>query len=119
MTSIPADALKHFNNAIYLPMLITILEKDMLTIEETQLKFKRPYTKMIEQALKSVRADLKKTNIYLLRNNMQLIKRNSNKEFTEFILSSGAYEKFEKYSSEDLKNRTEEKIGEYFAKFVI
>jgi hypothetical protein len=116
---IPQEALKHFNNAIYLPMLITILEKDILSIEETQLKFKRPYTKMIEQAFNSVRADLKKTNIYLLRNNMQLIKRNSNNEFTEFILSSGAYEKIEKYSSEDLKNHTEEKIADYLAKFQI
>ncbi|QUW20914.1 hypothetical protein JSQ81_13955 [Sporosarcina sp. Marseille-Q4063] len=114
---IPQDALKHFENAIYLPMLIKILEMDLLTIENTQLKFKRPYAKMIDQALLQARSDLKETNIYLRRNNMKLIKYSSNENFTEFIFSGISFEERKKYSSGELKEGTEEIMSEYLGKF--
>ena len=116
---IPQDTLEHFENAIYLPMLIIILERDALTIEGTQLKFKRPYAKMIDQALKHAHSELKKTNIYLLGNNMKLIKFNSDKNVTEFIFSSVVFEERRKYLNSDLKVSTEEIMGEYLAKFEI
>lgn len=113
---IPVESLPHFENAIYLPMLIKILEMDLHTIEDTQLKFKRPYTKVIDQALIQARSDLKQTNIYLLRNNMKLIKFNSDKEFTEYILSGITFEERKKFSSTKLKERTEEIMQVYLAK---
>jgi len=100
-------------------MLIKILEKDLLTIEETQLKFKRPYAKMIDQAINKAQSELKKSNIYLGRNNMKLIKFSSNKEFTEFIFSGIRFEERKKYSSGELKSRTEEIMSEYLSKFEI
>ena len=114
---IPEETLPHFENAIYLPMLIKILERDLQTIEDTQLKFKRPYAKMIEQALKHARSEMKKSNIYLLRNNMKLIKFNSDKDITEFIFSAIRFEERNKFSSRELRDRTEELMGEYLAKF--
>ena len=98
-------------------MLKQILEKDLLIVEEIQLKFKRPYAKMIDQALKHAQSELKKSNIYLLRNNMKLIKYNSDKEFTEYIYSSVTFEERKKYSSGELKNRTEDIMSEYLEKF--
>ena len=87
------------------------MEHQLSTIEETQLKFKRPYAKIIDQALK------RETSIYLLRQNMKLIKFNSDKDFTEFILSSGANEKRRKYSNIQLKERTEKLMSVYLDKF--
>ena len=98
-------------------MLIKILEKDLLIVDEIQLKFKRPYVKMIDQALKHAQSELKKSNIYLLRNNMKLIKYNSDKNFTEFIFSSVTFEERKKYSSSELRNRTEEIMSEYLNKY--
>jgi hypothetical protein len=111
--------MNHFNNAIYLPMLIKILEMDLHTIEETQLKFKRPYARMIDQALKQARSKLKESNVYLPRNNMKLYKKSRSKEFTEYIFSVGAYEEIKKYPSGELKERTEEIMSEYLSKFEI
>ncbi len=92
---------------------------DLHTIEETQLKFKRPYAKMIDQALEHARLELKKTNIYLGRNNMKLIRYKSDKEFTEFIFSSVSFEERKRYSSVQLKEGTEEIMSEYLNKFQI
>ena len=98
-------------------MLNKILEKDLLIVEEIQLKFKRPYAKMIDQALKHAQSELKKSSIYLLRNNMKLIKFNSDKDFTEFIFSSVTFEERKKYSSSELRNGTEDIMREYLDKY--
>ena len=98
-------------------MLIKIFEKDLLIVDEIQLKFKRPYAKMIDQALKHVQSDLKKSNIYLLRNNMKLIKFKSDKDFTEYIFSSITFEERKKYSSSELRTRTEDIMSEYLGKY--
>ena len=52
MQAIPVKSITHFENSIYLPMLIKVLEKDLLTIVVSQIKLKRPYTKIIDQAIK-------------------------------------------------------------------
>lgn len=105
----------HFENAIYLPMLIKVLEKDLLSIEVAQIKLKRPYTKMIDYAIKNARSELKKSNIYLMRNNMQLIKKGTDADFTEYTFVHIAYEDHRRYSNIRLRNRTEELMSEYFA----
>lgn len=116
MTSIPVESIPHFENAIYLPMLIQILEKDLLIIEVTSIKLKRPYTKMIDQAIQNVQAELKKTIIYLRRNNMKLVKKGTDKEFTEYAFYNGGFEDHRRYSNIRLRNRTEELMSEYFTK---
>ena len=115
MSEIPNESIPHYENAIYLPMLIKVLEKDLLTIETSQIKLKRPYTKMIDQAIKNVRAELKKSNIYLKLNKMKLIKKGMDKEFTEYTFINVAHEDHWRYSNIRLRNRTEELMSEYFA----
>ena len=59
------DALSYFENSIYLPMLIIILDRDREVIEVSSLKFKDPYWGMIEPAIKLGQIDLNNTNDYL------------------------------------------------------
>ena len=54
MAFIPSDALPHFENMIYFPMIIQILERDRETIEISPFKLKKPYVEIIEGALKTV-----------------------------------------------------------------
>ena len=115
MPAIPVESLTHFENAIYLPMLIKILEKDLLTIEISPFKLKRPYTNMIDQAIKNAQTELKKSNIYLKRNNMRLFKKGMDKDFTEYVFYSGGYEDLRRYLNIRLRNRTDELMSEYFA----
>lgn len=115
MSSIPGESIAYFENAIYLPMLIKILGKDLATIEVSPFKLKRSYTNMIDQAIKNTQAELKKSNIYLKRNNMQLFKKGMDANFTEYIFYSGGYEDLRRYSNIRLRNRTEELMSEYFA----
>ncbi|WP_342505851.1 hypothetical protein [Sporosarcina sp. FSL K6-2383] len=115
MPLIPDEALPMFENAIYFPMMITILENDRKIIESGPFKLKAPYLKIIEDALKLIRVESKQTNIYLTRNRMKVIKRQNDGTFTEYTFMHGGYEEHRRYMNLRLRNRTEELISVYFA----
>lgn len=111
---IPLEALDYFENAIYLPMLIKILETDLLLFEDGPFKFKRPYTLIAESTLKIVRVELKQTNEYLRNNKMKLIRVKTEGIFTEYIFAHKGYEDSRRYLNVRLRNRSEELLGMYF-----
>ncbi|MFJ7932788.1 hypothetical protein [Sporosarcina sp. NPDC096371] len=115
MPLISAEALSHFENMIYLPMLITILERDRNVFEKSPFKLKGPYVKLVDEATKLVRAELKATNIYLRRHNMNMLRGETDDTFTEYIFLHGGYEEHRRYLNVRLRNRTEELLSVYFA----
>ena len=52
MPLLPPEALPYFENMIYLPMLLIILERDRESIEKGPFKLKGPYVKLIDKAMK-------------------------------------------------------------------
>ena len=71
MPDIRAEDLIYFENQLYLPMLIKVLDKDIEQISKLPLKLKRPYLKIVESAIDMIREDLKTSEMYLLRNSMK------------------------------------------------
>ena len=115
MPLIPVEALPYFENMIYLPMILIILERDRATIEKSPFKLKRPYVRVVDEALKFAQAELKETNIYLRRNNMKVIRGKTDETFTEYVFIYGGYEDHRRYLNVRLRNRTEELLSVYFA----
>ncbi|QFF98694.1 hypothetical protein PB01_07535 [Psychrobacillus glaciei] len=116
MPSITVEDYHHFENNIYLPMLIKILEKDVELINRLTFKLHRPYLKVVDNALELIRKDLKQSDIYLIRFHMRLIKdklENGNIEYT--YISSG-YEERHALISTQLKGKTEELMTAYLYK---
>ena len=115
MPLIPTEALPHFENMIYLPMLVIILERDRYSFEKGPFKLKGPYVKLVDQATKLIRAELKNTSIYLRRHNMKLTRSQTDDIFTEYVFMYGGYEEHRRYLNVRLRNRTEELLCVYFA----
>ncbi len=115
MPLIPSETLPYFENMIYLPMIIKVLERDREVIEISSFKLKGPYLDIVENALKFVRAELKETNTYARRKNMKLIKKGKDGTFTEYAFIHNGYEDKRRYMNIRLRNRTEELISIYFA----
>jgi len=113
---IPTEAIPYFENTIYLPILINVLEKDRGEIEVGSFKLKKPYVDIIEGALKVARHEMKETNLYLKRNKMKVIKRLNDGTFTEYLFMHDGHEERRKYLNIRLRNRTEELISIYFTK---
>ncbi|MET3658184.1 hypothetical protein [Sporosarcina psychrophila] len=116
MPLIPGDALPYFENMIYLPIIISILERDREVIETSSFKLKGPYINIVENTLKTVRAELKDTNTYARNRNLKLVKKGKDGSFTEYAFIHNGYEDIRRYMNIRLRNRTEELINEYFAK---
>ncbi len=116
MALVPGEAIPYFENMIYLPIIIQILERDREAIEIGSFKLKGPYINLVENALKTVRTELKETNAYARRRNMKLIKRGKDSTFTDYAFIHGGYEDKRRYLNSRLRNRTEELMSVYFSK---
>lgn len=110
---IPSDTLPYFDNMIYLPMLLTILSNDRVSVEKGNYKIKGPYFKLIDQAIDRVQAELKITNDYMRANKLKLIKGKTEDTFTTYIFVYQGYEDQRRYLNVRLKNRTEELLEYY------
>jgi hypothetical protein len=117
MPSISTEDYPYFENKIYLPMLIAVLQKDIELINKHQFKLRRPYLTVIDKTLKLIQQDLKQTDIYLMRRSMRLVreKMDKNNEIEYTYIYSG-YEERHKYTSDQLRDRSEEILNEYFLK---
>ena len=114
MPFIPTDAMPKFENMIYFPMLIAVLERDRQAIENGLFKLKGPYLKLIDESIKQILAEQKETSIFLRKNNMKVIKGKNDGTFTEYFLIHGGYEDYRRYLNARLRNRTEELMSVYF-----
>ena len=65
MTRIPEHDRDMIEKAIYLPMVITIFNRDLKIIETGGFKLKKPYQKLVEKALIRVQKDLTEVRKYL------------------------------------------------------
>lgn len=117
MPEIPKEAYPYFEKKIYFPMLMKILERDIEVINRQSFKLPRPYLTKIDKALNLIRQDLKQADIYLMRHNMRLaIGRADSNQVTEYTFIHYGYEERHKYTSEQLKRRTEELMVSYLSK---
>lgn len=113
MPEIRAEDLIYFENQLYLPMLLKVLEKDIDQIYNLPLKLKRPYVKIAESAIEMIRKDLKASEMYLLRNSMKVFKWGSDSDSTTYIFQSRGIEDHRKFLNVEIKNKCEELLGAY------
>lgn len=116
MPLIPAKALPHFENMIYLPLLLIVLERDRIQIEKGPFKLKGPYLKIIDATLLQVQKELQETKFFLTRNSMKVVQKDRDSMFTDYIFINGGYEDHRRYLNVRLRNRTEELLHLYFTK---
>ena len=113
MTRIPEDDRNMIEKAIYLPMVITVLNRDLKVIESSPFKLKRPYIELIEHALQSVQEDLVEVRRYLRKGNIKVSKLESDESFTMYCFLYKGYEEHHNYFNPRLRNKTEEILCYY------
>lgn len=113
MPDIRAEELIYFENQLYLPMLIKVLERDIDQINKQPLKLKRPYLKIVESAIEMINKDLKTSEMYLLRNDMKVFKWGVDSDSTTYIFQSKGIEDHRKFLNVEIKNKCEDLLGAY------
>lgn len=113
MPDIRAEDLIYFENKLYLPMAIKVLEKDIEVINKQPFKLKRPYLKVVEGALEMIRKDLKASETHLLRNSMKVSKWGTTEDSTTYIFSSKGVEDHRKFLNAEIKTKCEDLLIAY------
>jgi hypothetical protein len=116
MPTIPTEAYRYFEQRIYLPMVITILERDKTTVTDLPLKLPRPYEGIIDKALSHARADLKTADAYLIKRDMRLVKLQAEDDTQLYILMYANFEEHRRIPIKELRDKTEVLITEYLRK---
>ena len=118
MPMIPAEALPYLENCIYLPMLLTILERDRRLVENVPFKLKSPYINLLDETIHAISADLQVAVRYLRQRNMRVIRHATDDLFTEYLFWHDGYEDVRRYLNVRLRNRCEELLNMYIRKLV-
>ncbi|MBD8025390.1 hypothetical protein H9636_01850 [Ureibacillus sp. Re31] len=116
MAHIPIETVPYLEAAIYLPMLLIVLEKDHAQIENGQFKLKRPYIYLIDEARRYAEDDLKKTKDYLKNHQLRVVQGNRDELFTEYQFHYSKIMEVRRYSNIRLRNQVEDLLKYYLNK---
>lgn len=115
MPLIPQEEIVYFENMIYLPMVLVVLERDRVLFENGSFKLKRPYLELVEGAISQVQKELEETKIHMRRRQMKVMRGAGDDTFTEYVFYHGGYEDHRRYLNLRLRNRVEELIRIYLS----
>ena len=113
MAVLQKEAMLYLENMIYLPMILTILERDRTAAEHSDFKLKKPYVGLIDDVSKRVHQELRNTGDYLRLHRMSVVKVKTDDIFTEYIFLHNQKEEHRRYLNVRLRNRTEELLNQY------
>lgn len=113
MSRIPNEALVVLETVIYLPMVLSIFERDCKAFEQGTFKLKRPYIDLVHEAMKQVQSELHAAHQYLQKNRLKIMRGNRDELFSEYIFIYNNNEEHRRYSNIRLRNRVEELLSIY------
>jgi hypothetical protein len=116
MTRIPEDDRTIMEKAIYLPMVLIILNRDLTVVEKSPFKLKKPYLELIEETMKSIQKELAEVKQYMKKNNLQVVETKRDDAFTMYMFLYKGYEEAHNYFNPRIRNKVQELMEFYFLK---
>ncbi|MBM7717510.1 hypothetical protein MHB50_11715 [Siminovitchia sp. FSL H7-0308] len=113
MTRIPDNERDVIEQAIYLPMVLSVLRRDLRMIEKSPFKLKKPYQELIQKTMNIIQKELAAVKHHLQKNNIRVKKIKSDNAFTMYMFFYKGYEEHHNYFNPRLRNRVEELLTDY------
>ncbi|MEH7116402.1 hypothetical protein V7128_03120 [Neobacillus vireti] len=116
MTRIPDDERDIMEKAIYLPMVLIILNRDLAVVTNSPFKLKKPYLNLIEEAMKDIQQELALVKQYMRKNKLQVIETKRDDAFTMYMFIYKGYEENHNYFNPRIRNKVQELLETYLSK---
>jgi hypothetical protein len=116
MTRIPEDDRNIMEQAIYLPMVLIVLNRDISVIDKSPFKLKKPYLNLIEETMKFIQTELADVKRYMKDNRLQVQEIKRDEAFTMFMFLYKGYEEHHNYFNPRIRNRVQELMEYYLFK---
>jgi hypothetical protein len=114
MTRIPEEDRDIMEKAIYLPMVLIILNRDLAVVETSPFKLKKPYLALLEETMKEVQKELSEVKKYMKLNKMQVSEIKRDDAFTMYLFMYKGYEENHNYFNPRIRNKVQELMVTYF-----
>jgi len=116
MTRIPEEERNIMEKAIYLPMVLIVLNRDLVVVEKSPFKLKKPYLELIEETMKDIQMELKEVKQYMKKNKLKVTETKRDDAFTMYMFLYKGYEESHSYFNPRIRNKVQELIEGYFLK---
>ena len=116
MTRIPEDDRNIMEKAIYLPMVLIILNRDLSIVEKSPFKLKKPYLELIEETMRNVQKELAEVKQYMKKSKLQVTQVSRDDAFTMYLFMYKGYEENHNYFNPRIRNKVEELLEAYLLK---
>ncbi|MED4227342.1 hypothetical protein [Neobacillus cucumis] len=116
MTRIPDDDRDIMEKAIYLPMVLIVLNRDLTVVETSPFKLKKPYLNLIEETMKEIQRDLAVVKQYMKKNKLQVVETKRDDAFTMYMFIYKGYEENHNYFNPRIRNKVQELLEVYLLK---
>ncbi len=116
MTRIPENDRDIMEKAIYLPMVLIILNRDVAVVNNSPFKLKIPYLNLIEDTMKEIQRELAEVNQYMKKNKLQVIETKRDDAFTMYMFMYKGYEENHNYFNPRIRNKVQELMEAYLLK---
>jgi hypothetical protein len=113
MTRIPENDRNVMEQAIYLPMVLTILNRDLIIINKSPFKLKQPYLDLVEETMKDIQRELKGVKQYMRQQNLSVKQISHDEAFTGFLFLYKGYEEHHNYFNPRIRNKCQELLSFY------
>ncbi|WP_335870091.1 hypothetical protein [Bacillus sp. 2205SS5-2] len=113
MTRIPEKDRNIFEQAIYLPMVLTVLNQDLTLIQNSSFKLKNPYLEWIEQTMMVIQKDLSAVKKTMRSKEMKVERMESDEAFTMYLFLYKGFEEHHNYFNPRLRNGVESLMRYY------
>lgn len=116
MTRIPENDRDIMEQAIYLPMVLIILNRDLAIIDKSPFKLKQPYLDLIEETMKVIQKELKDVKQYMRQQKLKVEQISHDDAFTGFLFLYKGYEEHHNYFNPRIRNKVQELLSFYLFK---
>lgn len=113
MTRIPEKERDLMEKAIYLPMVITVLNRDLNVIDKSPFKLKKPYSVLVEETLKVIQRELAEVKRTMKQKQLKVEEIHRDEAFTMFMFLYKGYEEHHNYFNPRIRNKVQELLEYY------
>ncbi|TYS65623.1 hypothetical protein FZC76_17160 [Sutcliffiella horikoshii] len=116
MTRLSKEQINLFEQAIYLPLLLIVLERDTSVIKDSGIKLKEPYLTLIDQVMRKIQLQLKQIKADMKQQHMKLHKLKQDESFTMYAFLFNGYEEHHNYFNPRIRNKVNELLMQFILK---
>lgn len=109
----PESDEKIIDQAIYLPLVIKVLERDRKVIEQSPFKLRKPYLDYIEETIIAVQKDMSVVKRHMHKHNIKVERLGAEDNFTNYMVIYKGYQERRNLFNGRMRTVVEEYMQHY------